>query len=347
MLKKKGTDMKMKKSFLRILAFSVITLIGVLLIGCAGRKDFTPYTKDYETTVTAVNLMLDVSEIEVKKSDGDKITLHYYDTAENFYNVKEENGVLSVSRSNLGELQENIRFGLGMKKYYKVTLSLPDGYAGELTLQTTSGDVVLKGISSEKVKIKVKSESGDVKADSVSVSALDIDGKTSEIILKKTNANDVSVVTVAGEVITSDSECAQYTVKGEAAEVELKNVSIGEVSVTLTTGDTELVNVKIGSSIHVSSTAGDISADGLDASNCTVTSKNGDIYLENLWIGSNAYLISEDGDIEAYISDPVIGFTIDSVSEYGKNNLAGTSGFGGFKKLTVRNVTGDINIKFS
>ncbi len=339
-------ETEMKKSFLRILTFSAITLIGVLLIGCAGRKDFTPYTKEYEPILTAVNLTLDISEIEVKKGDGDKITLHYYDTEEGFYDVKEENGVLSVSRTSLGELKENIRFGLGMKKYYKVTLSVPSEYAGELTLQTTSGDISVKGISSEKVKVNVKSESGDVKVADILLSALNIDGKTSDTHLKKINVADVSVVTVSGKSVISDSECAKYTVKGEAAEVDLKNVSIGQASVTLTTGDTELVNVKIGSTIHVSSTVGDISADGLDAGICTVTTKNGDIYLENLWIGSSAYLISEDGDIEAYISDSVTGFSIDSVSEYGKNNLAGISGLGGFKNLTVRNVSGDINVKF-
>ena len=32
--------------------------------------------------------------------------------------------------------------------------------------------------------------------------------------------------------------------------------------------------------------------------------------------------------------------------DYGKNNIAGTAGFGGFKKVTVRTVTGDINVKF-
>lgn len=336
----------MKKSILRILTFSVIALIGALIIGCAGKKDFTFYTKEYGATLTAVNLTLDVSEIEVKKNDGDKIVLHYYDTAENFYSVNEENGNLSVSRSNLGELKENIRFGLGMKKYYKVTLSVPGEFAGEISLQTTSGDIKVKGITSDKVKVSVKSESGDVTVSDITLSALNIDGKTSEIKLKKINVADVNVVTVAGEVTVSDSECAKYTVKGEAADADLKNVSFGQVSVMLTTGDTELVNVKIGSSVYVSSTAGDISADGLDAGSCTVTSKNGDIYLENLWIGSSAYLISEDGDIEAYISDSVTGFTIDSVSEYGKNNLAGITGFGGFKTLTVRNVTGDIDVKF-
>ena len=82
----------MKKSILRILTFSVIALIGALIIGCAGKKDFTPYTNEYGATLTAVNLTLDVSEIEVKKNDGDKIILHYYDTAENFYSVNEENG---------------------------------------------------------------------------------------------------------------------------------------------------------------------------------------------------------------------------------------------------------------
>ncbi len=337
----------MKKRFIRILTLSAALLIGVLLIGCADKKDFTPFTKDYGQSLTAVNLMLDVSEIEIKKSDSDKITLHYYDTAESFYTVKEENGALTVSRSNLGELKENIRFGLGMKKYYKVTLSVPDGYAGELNLQTTSGDVVIKGISSESERIKVKTESGDIRAESVSVSSLDIDGKTSEIIIKKINVAEVNVITVAGEVIALDSECAKYTVKGEAAEAELKNVSIGQVSVTLTSGDTELDNVKIGGSIYVSSTSGDVSAEGLDAGSCTVTSESGDVYLKNLWIGSSAYLISKDGDIKAYVSDSVTEFTIDSVSEYGKNNLAGTSGFGGFKRLTVRAVTGDISIKFS
>ncbi len=336
----------MKKRIFKILTFSVITLIGVLLIGCAGKKDFTAYTKEYDPTLTAVNLALDVSEIEVNKCETGKIILRYYDTEENLYSVSEESGFLNVLRNISGESNENIKVGFGTKKYYKVTLSVPGEFAGTINLQTASGDVTVKGITSDKVKVNVKSKSGDVKATDVVLSAFSVNGKTSEIKFKKINVADVSVVTSSGDVKISDSECAKYAVNGESSEVELKNVSFGQVSVSLTSGDTELVNVKVGSTLYVSSTDGDISADGVDAGSCTATTKTGDVYLENLWIGSAAYLISEDGDIKAYISDSVTGFTIDSVSEYGKNNLAGISGFGGFKNLTVRNITGDIDIKF-
>lgn len=336
----------MKKRIFKILAFSVITLVGALLIGCAGKKDFTEYTNEYEPTLNAVNIALDVSEIEVNKCETGKIILHYYDTEADLYSVSEGSGVINMLRNTSDESNEKIKVGFGEKKYYKVTVSVPGEFAGTINLQTSSGDVTVKGITSDKVKVNVMSKSGDVKATGVVLSAFSVNGKTSEIKFKKVNIADVTVVTASGDVRISDSECAKYAVNGESAEAELKNVSIGQVSVTLTAGDTELVNVKVGSSVYVASTDGDISSDGLDAGSCTVTTKNGDIYLENLWIGSAAYIISEAGDIKAYISDSVTGFNIDSVSEYGKNNLAGISGFGGFKNLTVRNITGDINIKF-
>ena len=338
--------MNNKKIIFRIITLLALVTVGLIFTGCASRKDFTAFTKEYDQTVTGINLKLDISEIEVKKSEGDKIILQYYDTAEGFYDVKEESGVLNVTRTNLGELQENIRFGLGMKKYYKITLSLPVGYTGGIQLETTSGDVTVKGITSENESITIKSDTGDIKVNGVSVSDLNIDGKTSETVLKKLNVSNVSVNTVAGEVLVSDSECAKYDVKGEAADVELKNVSIGQVNVQITTGNVDFINAKVGGSVYVSATTGDVSAEGLDTGTCTVSSKIGDIYLKNLWIGSDLYLVSEDGDITAYVSDSLTGFTLDAVSEYGKNNLQGISGFNGFKNLIARNVTGDINIKF-
>lgn len=336
----------MRKNIFKLFMFSLLTATVFLLVGCTRGKDFTSFTKEYEQTLTAINLSLDISDIDVKKTDGDKITLHYYDTEKNFYGIKEEDGVLTVSRSTDGELKENIRFGLGMKKYYKVSLSVPNGYEGEITLQTVSGDISVKDISAENQNVTVKSESGNVKAEDISVSTLSIDGKSSEIVIKNINAEKVDVTTVAGEVITSNIECASYAVRGEAAEVDLKNVSIGQASITLTSGDVDIDNAKIGSSVYISVTSGDIEADGLDASFCTATSKSGNIYLDNLWIGGGVYLISDSGDIEARISDSVSGFTIDSVSDYGKNNLEGIKGLGGFKNLTVRNVTGDIDVRF-
>ena len=339
--------MRYNKNLLKALLLMAVVTLSVLFASCSRGEEFTAFTKEYDQTLTGISLKLDISEIEVKKSEGDKIVLHYYDTEECFYDVKEEGGVLHVTRSSLGELTENIRFGLGMKKYYKITLSVPVGYTGGLELETTSGDVVIKDVSSENETVKIVSDTGDIKVKNVAVSNLNIDGKTSETVLKNLNVSAVSVNTVAGEVLLSDSECANYEVKGEAAEVELKNASLGQVNVQITTGEVDLINVKVGGAVYLSATTGYISAEGLDTGSCTVTSKTGDIYLDNLWIGSDAYLISEDGDITAYISDPVTGFTIDAISEYGKNNLQGISGFFGFKNLIARNVTGDINIKFS
>lgn len=338
-----GNAMKNKLKYLITL---MLLMTAMLTVGCSDKKNFTAYDKEYEQTLTEINLSLDVSDIEVKKAAGDKIMLHYYDTDENFYGIKEENGVLTVSRSNLGELEENIRFGLGMKKYYKVTLSLPENYTGKVSLTTTSGDIAIKELVSEKESINVKTDTGNVKAEGVTLSGLSIDGKSSEIFLKQINVSTVNAVTVAGEVITKNIDCANFSVKGEAAEVDLDDVSLGQVSISITTGEVDLDNVKVGSTINVSATSGSITADGIDAGIVSVTSGEGDIYLENLWIGSAIYLVSNSGDIDAFISDEAAGFTLDAVSDYGKNNIAGTAGFGGFKKLTARSVTGDINVKF-
>ena len=336
----------MRKNIFKVFSLFTLVFMAILLVGCSRGKNFTSQIKEYEKTLTSVNLSLDISDIAVKKADGDKITLNYYDTEEGLYDVKEENGVLTVSRAIDGELKENIRFGLGMKKYYKVTLSVPEGYQGEITLKTVSGDISVKDISAENEKISISSDSGNVRAEGVSVSALSIDGKSSEVILKRINVAEVNVVTVAGEVFISDSECAKYSVKGEAAEVDLKDVSLGQASVILTSGEADFTNVKIGGAVTVSVTSGSVNAEGLDAGICSVTSKSGDIYLDNLWIGTAVYLVSESGDIDAFMSDPVSDFTLDAISEYGKNNLKDIVGLGGFKTLTVRNVTGDINVRF-
>ncbi len=334
----------MKKIFLKFAFFCTLVFFMVWLMGCSGSgKDFTLQRKEYESTVTELKLELGVSDVEVRKSDKEKIIFEYFDKAEPIYSIKEENGTVTMSDINTGA-SSKIKFGMG--KYYKTIISVPNGYQGDLILKTVLGDILVKNFSSKENNLNIKNENGEIKLDGVAVTNLNIESKASDITIKNINVSNVDIVTVDGEIKTSNIQCAKYSVNGETTDVEIKNVSVGGVSVAITAGDVYFENVKAGGTVKISSRSGDIHAEGLDASICSMTSGSGDIELENLWIGSSIYLVSESGDIEASVADPATNFKIDAISDYGKNNLKNLTGFG-FKNFTVRNVTGDINIKFS
>lgn len=326
-----------KKTFIKILVFLTLSSAVLLFDGCSEKRRLV--TKEYGGNVTHVELTLSSSDIELKSADGDKITLEYYDTDEGLYSAEESDGKVSVSVKD-----NDARLGGVRKKYRKMTLSLPLDYSGDVTLITLSGDISVKKACMG--DIAVSSESGEIKFESVEASKVRIKGTTSETALEEISAESVTVETVSGDITSSNIECGSYSVSGESASLKLKSVSVGKADVSLTSGDATFDNVKIGGEISVSVTSGRIDADGIDASAYSVVSETGDIDLDNIYVGSSISITSESGDISVYISDPISGFDIDAVSEHGRNNFKDNKGFGGAKKLTARNVTGDITVRF-
>ena len=175
----------------------------------------------------------------------------------------------------------------GVRKWYrhigihfqtpKITVYLPAGAYGDLTVATDTGDVSVPAdfrfatvdiaVSTGRVtcaasaagNMKIQTTTGNIRVSDVAVGALDLAVSTGKI--------DVSDVACVGDVAVAVS----------TGKAHLTDVTCGRLTSTGNTGDLTLCAVVATDAFSITRSTGDITFDACDAATLTVTTDTGDI----------------------------------------------------------------------
>lgn len=139
-----------------------IVIAGIAFIAGAGRNNELPV---FETeTITAENIVISAANAEVTVIKGDVLSVTYPSGEGTSFSGRYENGTYIAEYS--GKERSIFDLNLELSLEYDevgdelVTVEVPEGFAGGITISTDSGDISVSGIDA--AELKADSESGDI-----------------------------------------------------------------------------------------------------------------------------------------------------------------------------------------
>lgn len=156
------------------------------------------YTVENPSAITSVVLMdADVS-VEVLSSGDDSMHAVYYESDKEWYDIEVVEGTLYIKKK--------VQFMVGIfmfrkePDYVKLTVHLPEGYAGSLGVTTADGDIRVYGITASDIAIKTADGNIAVNRSHISgtASCRTVDG---DIAVGGITATEVLLKTTDGDIV--------------------------------------------------------------------------------------------------------------------------------------------------
>lgn len=243
------------------------------------------------------------ADVDIVYSNNDKIKLEIYDNKDDAFNVKHDDGVLSVKLSNINDFCFGFCFIDRHVKMY-----LPMEFKGDLNIISSSGDIQIDDYENMEAVIKTSSGSVDIKKIS-SVNVRTTSGDITVLEAKRVDANstsgemvlrnipDLKFESTSGDVSASNLN----KVKGRTTSGEFEaNDIIGSIEFSSTSGDVDLVHVTLEDNSSISTVSGEVSVGLTKGVFIDATSVSGDKDIYNSDRNSDVTLkiSTTSGDIE-------------------------------------------------
>lgn len=160
-------------------------------------EQFT-YTVDTPSMINSIALMDADVPVEVLPSGGSAIYATYFESDKERYNIEVDGDTLYI--------RKKVTFSIGLFMFHgtpedvRLTMYLPDGYHGGLSVATADGDVRVYGVSAS--AMQVKTADGDISVNRTHIGA-DASCKTidGDISIGSITASEVSLKTTDGDIV--------------------------------------------------------------------------------------------------------------------------------------------------
>ncbi len=297
--------MKRRLSNLALSALTVAAVSGLTVLrtglaaDAAWRQDYTPLTVNtypVSESFTGISVTDYYADVQLRVSRDGTVSVVTRDAEDVAHTVRVEGGTLTISRPEPT---------VGQRLFHhedddpEVTVYLPAGNYGALTVNTTSGDVEAAaqlGFASASLttvsgdvdlngsvagKVTVATTSGDVELRCPTAGEVEVNTTSGDTELSDSYIQSLKVLSVSGEVSLERTTAAgAVTIDTSSGDVDLERADAASLAITTTSGEVEgsLLTAK---NFAVSSTVGRISVPNADpaAGPCTVTTTSGDIRL--------------------------------------------------------------------
>lgn len=246
-----------------ITAASLILLGSIIFVGVMTMLDWDFLelsTSKYETNTYTLeenckNIIIsaDTAHIVFVSSGEDSGSVTCYELTKQKHSVTVKDGNLVIETKDTRKWYEYI--GINFRTP-KITVSLPAGEYGALSIQSNTGDVEIpKDFRFESIDIsestgavtnyasasdfvKVKTTTGDIRVENISAASLELSVSTGGITVSDVNSTgDISVTVSTGKTTLTDVVCQNITSKGSTGGITLKNViAEGKINIRRSTG---------------------------------------------------------------------------------------------------------------
>lgn len=295
---------KSTKIWLTSAAFLVIIgLIMFAVVLAVNNWDFTVLsTVKYETNTYRQNYEFNNISIETQTadivfalSDDSNCKVVCYEAENAYHSVSVKDGTLTIGLIYAKKWYENIGIEIGSPK---ITVYLPKTEYGTLFIKESTGDIdIPKDLSFE--KIDIWASTGDINNRANALKSIKIATNTGNITIENVTATAVDLSVSTGKISAKSMQCT------------------GDIKINVTTGDTELTDIKCKSLISNGST--------------------GDIFLNNVIAKQRFSIERSTGDVKFNSCDAEEIF-ITSDTGYVKGNLLSD------KVFIAQSDTGNINV---
>jgi DUF4097 and DUF4098 domain-containing protein YvlB len=264
--------------------------------------DFKKLSTDkYETNTYEINESF--KDISVKSSSADVVlvpsngaesSVVCYERKNTSHSVEVREGRLVIEAIDTRKWYEHIE--IMSFDTPKITINIPQGEYGALSVNVSTGDVKLpkeysfksidisgstgdvKCYASAKSQIKIKQSTGNINAENLTAEAIDFSVSTGKISASSINCNgDIRLKVTTGKTKLSDINCKNLTSSGNTGDIDLKNVVSSEnLDIKRSTGYTNLASCSAGK-LNIKTDTGDVRLDACDAGEILIETDTGDV----------------------------------------------------------------------
>lgn len=292
--------------------------------------------KEYTTPVSGIDsieTVLTSDQVQVELGDSDDIEIIYYDNiTEPDYQISEHNGTLQISRS-----WKNSGFSLfhvpDINSWWdeeidrKITIRVPESYAGKYDLELSSGSISLKDLEIQE-ELYINGTSGKVDLGNLTC------GKNVRVSMSS-GSIDMDNVEADGDM--------KIDITSGACRLQELMVS-GNLEVWQSSGSTYMYNVVVNGTLKTRLTSGKCTAQDTTAGDVYVDTTSGSIQLDRVTLTEGIYVSATSGSITVSLTDEMGNYKITSDVTSGSCNLP--NNFGNGDKYINVDVTSGI-VKFS
>ncbi len=293
------------------------------------------------------------NDVTIYEAEGDSVIVREYASYEaadgELAQIKCQAGKLTVK----GPRWHNVFFNFNRYMYTEVYL--PTDYAGELKINTVSGEISITMDLLLEGQLNLCSTSGDIYAGSQNIRAekINVSSTSGEIRLPVLEAGEVNISTTSGDIsvkegnsfMSCSSTSGEIIISGGQGDRRVSSTSgdvrvdglSGSIQVNTTSGEILVRGENGGGKLQ--STSGDVlfSAEALTG-DISVNTSSGEVILE---LPENASL-----DFEASTTSGDINTFFDEALSFSKkgNHAQGTVGSGD-REISITTTSGDVNIR--
>ena len=256
-----------------------IILVGAMLLL---KWDFMKFsTVKFQTNTYEINnrfhnisLNADTADISFIPSEDSCCKVVCFEKTNLKHSVTAENGTLNIHKADERKWYEHI--GINFRSP-KITVYLPAGEYGRLTIQTDTSDTkIAKDFKFE--SIDITQSTGDLISYASAVESIQIKASTGRITTEGISAKAIHLSTSTGTITASDIICeGDIATKVSTGKTNLTNITCKNLLSDGNTGDAVLNNVIAVEKFSIKRSTGDIKLDGCDAAEIFIITDTGDV----------------------------------------------------------------------
>ena len=306
----------------------------LLLLGCclafgarmaAGNWDFASLqnakmetnTVEISDDFRSISIRSDTEDVVFVPSDDGSCRVVFYEWENEKHTASVQDGTLTIERIDSREWYEHVRFSLADPR---ITVYLPQGDYGALSIEESTGDVELPGdfsfagieitVSTGDVRccasatgpIRITASTGSIKAEELSAEELALSVSTGRVEVSSVAcAGELSVGVSTGKTHLTDVSCQSFTSHGSTGDVTMENVLVTEtVTIERSTGDVKFDDCDAGE-LCVKTDTGDVSGTLLSDKVFIVQSDTGRVEVPETTSGGKCKIVTDTGDIRIRI----------------------------------------------
>ena len=313
-----------KATMVWLIVAASLVLAGLLTVTCglaAAQWDFSLLsstkleTNTHEITEVYQNISVatDTADVVFIPCEGEKTSVVCHEAVKETHRVEVRDGTLFIELVDTRKWYDYINIGINFDSP-KITVSLPEGAYGTLTLKGSTSDVNIPDAFSFK-SMDIAVSTGDVTCAASVTGAMRIKASTGDIKVGDLSAGELSMSVSTGMITASDLTIeGDMTVSVSTGKSYLTNVTCKNITSTGNTGDMTLTNVVVAEKISVKRSTGDVKFDRCDAAELVIETDTGDV--TGTLLSEKVFMYKTDtGDVD--LPDSVSGGTCKITTDTG------------------------------
>lgn len=283
--------------------------------------------------ITTIKTNLASDDVQIEAWDGDDIEVIWKDEIdEPQYQVSEHNGTLLIARKVTNTFVffqiPDISIWETDNEDKKVTIKVPEEYAGRYDLGLSSGTLSVQDLNI-KEELSVDGTSGSVKLEN--------------LICEKDVTVEMTSGNVTMDTVETQGNMGLLLTSGNVKAADL--VVNGDLDVDLTSGSGSIKTAEVAGTLSIDFTSGNFNIDELTVGEVYADITSGDIALDTVTLEKGIYVSSTSGNADVSLTDAMDNYEIKTDKTSGYCNLPDYFG-NGDKYITVDITSGSVEFSF-